>query len=158
MVYNSNPGLAPSRRLAAAREDLFTVVSEQFVTDTADYATSCCRPRPLEQDDIMFSWGHLYVTYNQRAIDPLGEAVQHRAVPPLHGPTRPSHHLRPTEATDVRAGASDLRPRPARTAAARSSWSASMAARNFVAPVFRRAGRRATSTSCHLPAACAARS
>lgn len=58
------------------REDLFTVVSEQFMTDTAEYADIVLpATTQLEQDDIMFSWGHLYVTYNDRAIDPLGEAV-----------------------------------------------------------------------------------
>jgi anaerobic selenocysteine-containing dehydrogenase len=29
----------------------------------------------LEQFDIMFSWGHLYLSLNQKAIEPLGEAV-----------------------------------------------------------------------------------
>ena len=42
MVYNSNPvAVAPdSAKVVAgfAREDLFTVVLEQFQTDTADYA------------------------------------------------------------------------------------------------------------------------
>ena len=29
----------------------------------------------LEQFDIMFSWGYLYLSLNQKAIEPLGEAV-----------------------------------------------------------------------------------
>ena len=46
------------------------------MTDTAEYADIVLpATTQLEQDDIMFSWGHLYVTYNQRAIEPLGEAV-----------------------------------------------------------------------------------
>ncbi len=52
------------------------VVSEQFMTDTADYADIVLpATTQLEQDDIMFSWGHLYVTYNHQAIEPMGEAI-----------------------------------------------------------------------------------
>lgn len=80
MVYNANPVVVcPDQdKLIAGlqREDLFTVVSEQFLTDTADYADIVLpATTQLEQDDIMFSWGHLYITYNHRAIDALGEAV-----------------------------------------------------------------------------------
>ena len=59
-----------------AREDLFTVVSEHFLTDTANYADIVLpATTQLEQNDIMFSWGHLYLSYNNPAIAPLGEAV-----------------------------------------------------------------------------------
>ena len=59
-----------------AREDLFTVVSEQFLTDTALYADIVLpATTQLEQFDVMFSWGHLYLTLNEPAIAPLGEAV-----------------------------------------------------------------------------------
>jgi anaerobic selenocysteine-containing dehydrogenase len=80
MVYNSNPVVVcPDQdKLVAGlqREDLFTVVSEQFMTDTAEFADIVLpATTQLEQDDIMFSWGHLFVTYNHRAIDPIGEAV-----------------------------------------------------------------------------------
>ncbi|MEU6256788.1 molybdopterin-dependent oxidoreductase [Streptomyces sp. NPDC047043] len=80
MVYNSNPVVVcPDQdRLIEGlrREDLFTVVSEQFMTDTAQFGDIVLpATTQLEQDDIMFSWGHLYVTYNHRAIAPLGEAV-----------------------------------------------------------------------------------
>lgn len=79
-VYNSNPlVVAPDQartRRGLEREDLFTVVSEQFVTDTARYADLLLpATTQAEQDDLMFSWGHLYMTLNQRAIEPLGEAV-----------------------------------------------------------------------------------
>jgi anaerobic selenocysteine-containing dehydrogenase len=58
------------------REDLFTVVSEHFLTDTARYADIVLpATTQLEQKDIMFSWGHLYLSYNNPAIEPLGEAV-----------------------------------------------------------------------------------
>ncbi|HEX6358639.1 molybdopterin-dependent oxidoreductase [Actinophytocola sp.] len=80
MVYNTNPVVVcPDQdKLVEGlrREDLFTVVSEQFMTDTAELADIVLpATTQLEQDDIMFSWGHLYVTYNHRSIEPLGEAV-----------------------------------------------------------------------------------
>jgi len=79
-VYNSNPVVvAPEQNRIVAglsREDLFTVVSEQFLTDTADFADIVLpATTQLEQLDLMFSWGHLYLTLNQPAIAPLGEAV-----------------------------------------------------------------------------------
>jgi anaerobic selenocysteine-containing dehydrogenase len=79
-VYNSNPVVvAPDQdRIVAglSREDLFTVVSEQFITDTADFADIVLpATTQLEQFDLMFSWGHLYLTLNLPAIAPLGEAV-----------------------------------------------------------------------------------
>ena len=79
-VYNSNPlVVAPhqAKQVAGlAREDLFTVVSEQYLTDTADFADIVLpATTQLEQFDIMFSWGHLYISLNQPAIEPLGEAI-----------------------------------------------------------------------------------
>ncbi len=79
-VYNSNPAVvAPEQDKVLrglARENLFTVVSEQFVTDTARYADIVLpATTQLEQFDIMYSWGHLYLTLNEPAIEPLGEAV-----------------------------------------------------------------------------------
>ena len=80
MVYNSNPMVVcPEQDKVAAglaREDLFTVVSDHFLTDTARYADIVLpATTQLEQLDIMFSWGHLYVTLNTPAIEPLGEAI-----------------------------------------------------------------------------------
>ena len=56
------------------REDLFTVVAEHFLTDTAKYA-DIVLPSAMagEAEDMMWSWGHFYFTYNQKAIDPPGE-------------------------------------------------------------------------------------
>ena len=55
------------------REDLFTVVSEHFVTDTARYA-DLVLPATMqaEQLDIMVTWGHLYISLNQPAISAPG--------------------------------------------------------------------------------------
>ncbi|MDZ7654235.1 MAG: molybdopterin oxidoreductase family protein [Burkholderiaceae bacterium] len=80
IVYNSNPvAVAPqSREVAAgfAREDLFTVVLEHFQTDTADYADWLLpATTQLEHVDVVKPYGHLYVMANNRAIDPLGEAL-----------------------------------------------------------------------------------
>ena len=59
-----------------AREELFTVVSEHFMTDTAKYADILLpATTQLEQIDIMFSWGQFYLAYNNQAIEPQGEAV-----------------------------------------------------------------------------------
>ena len=79
-VYNSNPAIVSpgqTKILAGlAREDLFTVVSEQFITDTARHADIVLpATTQLEQFDVMFSWGHLYLSLNVPAIEPLGEAV-----------------------------------------------------------------------------------
>ena len=80
VVYNSNPMVVVQEQelveRGLARDDLFTVVSEQFMTDTALYADIVLpATTQLEQFDIMFSWGHLYLTLNEPAIAPLGEAV-----------------------------------------------------------------------------------
>jgi anaerobic selenocysteine-containing dehydrogenase len=79
-VYNCNPVVMSPHQAKTvaglAREDLFTVVSEQYLTDTADFADIVLpATTQLEQFDIMFSWGHLYISLNQPAIEPLGEAV-----------------------------------------------------------------------------------
>ena len=79
-VYNSNPVVVTPEQdkvlKGLAREDLFTVVSEHFLTDTALYADIVLpATTQLEQFDLMFSWGHLYLTLNEPAVAPLGEAV-----------------------------------------------------------------------------------
>ena len=78
-VYNSNPvAVAPdSARVVRgfAREDLFCVVHDVFLTDTADYADIVLpATTQLEHVDVHTSYGHLYVQANNRAIVPLGEA------------------------------------------------------------------------------------
>ncbi len=80
IVYNSNPvAVAPqSREVAAgfAREDLFTVVLEHFMTDTADYADYLLpATTQLEHVDVIKPYGHLYAMANNAAIEPLGEAL-----------------------------------------------------------------------------------
>jgi anaerobic selenocysteine-containing dehydrogenase len=84
-IWNSNPALvAPDQRrvlAGLAREDLFTVVHEQFMTDTARYADLLLPATTmLEQDDLLGSWGFNYVALSRRAIEPLGEAKSNTEV------------------------------------------------------------------------------
>jgi anaerobic selenocysteine-containing dehydrogenase len=79
IVYNSNPvAIAPDSDKVMQgflREDLFTVVLEQFQTDTADYADIVLpATTQLEHIDAHTSYGHLYMMANNAAIAPLGEA------------------------------------------------------------------------------------
>ena len=78
-VYNSNPGaVAPNQnavRRGMEREDLFTVVHEQFFTDTTDYADYILPATTfLEHTDIQGAYGHYFVQLSKQAIEPEGEA------------------------------------------------------------------------------------
>ena len=78
-VYNSNPvAVAPESVKVVAgfsREDLFCVVHDVFLTDTADYADIVLpATTQLEHVDVHSSYGHLYVLANNPAIAPVGEA------------------------------------------------------------------------------------
>jgi anaerobic selenocysteine-containing dehydrogenase len=78
MVYNSNPAaICPEHNLVVRglrREDLFTVVHEQFFTDTTDYADILLPATTFfEQKDLVEAYGHLYLQVSQQAIEPLGE-------------------------------------------------------------------------------------
>jgi anaerobic selenocysteine-containing dehydrogenase len=80
VVWNGNPVIsapnAAAIRRGLEREDLFTVVSEQFITDTAMYADVVFpATTQIEQVDMVPSWGHLYLGWNHAAIEPLGETV-----------------------------------------------------------------------------------
>ena len=77
-VYNSNPAaVCPEHNLVVRglkRDDLFTVVHEQFFTDTTDYADILLPATTFfEQKDLVKAYGHLYLQVSQQAIDPLGE-------------------------------------------------------------------------------------
>ena len=79
IVYNSNPvAVAPdSRKVAAgfAREDLFTVVLEHFLTDTADHADYVLpATMQMEHWDAHTTYGHVYAMLNQPAVPPPGAA------------------------------------------------------------------------------------
>jgi molybdopterin guanine dinucleotide-containing S/N-oxide reductase-like protein len=78
-VYNSNAAaVAPNQnavRRGLERDDLFTVVHEQFLTDTTDYADYILPATTfLEHDDIQGAYGHYFVQRSHLAIAPVGEA------------------------------------------------------------------------------------
>jgi anaerobic selenocysteine-containing dehydrogenase len=78
-VYNCNAAaVAPdSTRVLAGlrRDDLFTIVHEQFFTDTTDYADIVLPATTfLEHRDLMGAYGHLFTQISNPAIEPLGEA------------------------------------------------------------------------------------
>jgi len=77
-VYNSNPAaIAPNQNAVLRglrREDLFTVVLEQFQTDTADYADIVLPATTfLEHTDLYFAYGHYYLQLARPALPPPGE-------------------------------------------------------------------------------------
>ncbi len=78
-VFGANPAaVAPNAGKIVRglqRDDLFTIVHELFMTDTADYADIVLpATSQLEQTDLNRAYGHTWLTYNQQAIPPLGEA------------------------------------------------------------------------------------
>ncbi|MBV9084928.1 MAG: molybdopterin-dependent oxidoreductase, partial [Acidobacteriaceae bacterium] len=79
VVYNSNPAaIAPQQQKVLEglrREDLFTVVLEQFQTDTADYADFILPVTTfLEHTDLYLAYGHYYLQLARPALAPAGEA------------------------------------------------------------------------------------
>ena len=78
-VYNSNPAaVCPHQSLVMqglARDDLFTVVHEQIMTDTARHADLVLpATTALEHVDLYGSYGHLYVQLAEPVMPPAGEA------------------------------------------------------------------------------------
>ena len=85
IVYNSNPvAVAPeSKRVAEGfrREDLFTVVLEHFLTDTADHADYVLpATTQLEHWDVHASYGHTYLVINEPAVTPRGQSRSNAAI------------------------------------------------------------------------------
>lgn len=80
MVWNTNPVTqSPETDKVVEglmREDLFTVAADHFLSDTASYA-DIVLPAAMgaEYEDMVLSWGHMYLTYNAKAIEPPGEAL-----------------------------------------------------------------------------------
>lgn len=78
LVYNSNPAaVAPNHNdviRGFKRPDLFTVVHEQFFTDTTDYADIVLPATTFfEHKELQTSYGHYYIQISNAAIAPLGE-------------------------------------------------------------------------------------
>jgi molybdopterin guanine dinucleotide-containing S/N-oxide reductase-like protein len=77
-VYNSNPAaVCPNHNeviRGLRRADLFTVVHEQFFTDTTDYADIILPATTFfEHKDLQTAYGHYYLQMSHQAIEPLGE-------------------------------------------------------------------------------------
>ena len=73
VVYNSNPAaIAPDQnavRRGLRRDDLFTVVLEQFQTDTADFADIVLPATTfLEHTDLYLAYGHYYLQLARPAL------------------------------------------------------------------------------------------
>ncbi len=85
MVWNTNPiTQAPETDKiikGLMREDLFTVVAEHFMSDTAAYA-DIVLPASMgaEMEDMILSWGHLYLTYNEKCIESPGETIPNNEI------------------------------------------------------------------------------
>jgi molybdopterin guanine dinucleotide-containing S/N-oxide reductase-like protein len=77
-VYGSNPAaVCPDHNSVVRgllRPDLYTIVHEQFLTDTTDYADLVLPATTFfEHKDLQKAYGHYYVQVSNRAIAPLGE-------------------------------------------------------------------------------------
>ena len=85
MVWNTNPVTqSPETDKIIAglqREDLFTIVADHFISDTASYA-DLVLPATMgaEMEDMILSWGHLYLTYNEKCVEPPGEALPNNEI------------------------------------------------------------------------------
>lgn len=75
LIQNTNPvSVAPEQELIKhgfAREDLFTVVHEQFMTETAQMADIVLPATQfLEHDDVYKGGGHQYLLLGPKAVEP----------------------------------------------------------------------------------------
>jgi len=110
-VYNCNLAASmpdqPGLRRALQRPDLFTVVHDLFLTDSADYADIVLpATSPLEQDDIILAYGGDFGSFSRKALEPLAEAKSNADVFQLLatalGITEPAVHVSAEEfAADV---------------------------------------------------------
>jgi anaerobic selenocysteine-containing dehydrogenase len=78
-VFNSNPAVvAPRSELVhrgLMREDLFTVVLEQALTETTRYADYVLPATTfLEHPDLYTAYGHYYVSWNEAVMPAQGQA------------------------------------------------------------------------------------
>jgi anaerobic selenocysteine-containing dehydrogenase len=85
MVWNTNPVTqspeADKIVEGLMREDIFQVSADHFITDTASYA-DIILPAAMgaEMEDIILSWGHMYLTYNSKCVDAPGEALSNNEI------------------------------------------------------------------------------
>ena len=76
----TNPDTVKTRR-GLAREDLFTVVHDPFLSATARYADIVLPATTyLETEDFYRSYGSYYMQYGHRAVAPFGQSRSNAAV------------------------------------------------------------------------------
>jgi anaerobic selenocysteine-containing dehydrogenase len=80
VVWNTNPMVSVPNvegvRRGLLRDDLFTVVHDHFLTDTAMLADIVLpATSQIETVDVNPAWGHLHLAWNEPAIEPVGESV-----------------------------------------------------------------------------------
>lgn len=85
LIQNTNPmTVAPEQALVRqgfAREDLFTVVHEQFMTETAQMADIVLPATMfMEHDDLYYGGGHQHISVGAKLIDPPGECRSNHEV------------------------------------------------------------------------------
>ena len=85
LIQNTNPmTVAPEQALVRqgfAREDLFMVVHEQFMTETAQMADIVLPATMfMEHDDLYYGGGHQHISVGAKLIDPPGECRSNHEV------------------------------------------------------------------------------
>jgi anaerobic selenocysteine-containing dehydrogenase len=110
LIQNTNPmTVAPEQTLVRqgfAREDLFTVVHEQFMTETAEMADIVLPATMfMEHDDLYYGGGHQHISVGAKLIEPPGECRSNHEV--LQGLSRrlnavhPGFEMSPRELIDA---------------------------------------------------------
>ncbi|MBT3513455.1 MAG: molybdopterin-dependent oxidoreductase, partial [Nitrosomonadales bacterium] len=85
MCWNTNPVTQSTETdkiiQGLSREDLFLVSADHFISDTAAYA-DILLPASMgaEMEDMILSWGHLYLTYNSKCVESPGEAIPNNEI------------------------------------------------------------------------------
>jgi anaerobic selenocysteine-containing dehydrogenase len=119
LIQNTNPvSIAPDQTLVKrgfAREDLFVVVHEQFMTETAAMADIVLPATMfLEHDDIYAGGGHQYVELGRKVIEPPGECRDNHSVicalAKRLGVDHPSFDMSPRELAEINLRESGLPP------------------------------------------------
>jgi anaerobic selenocysteine-containing dehydrogenase len=85
LIQNTNPmTVAPEQALVRqgfARQDLFTVVHEQFMTETAQMADLVLPATMfMEHDDLYYGGGHQHISVGAKLIEPPGECRSNHEV------------------------------------------------------------------------------
>ena len=110
LIQNTNPmTVAPEQALVRqgfARRDLFTVVHEQFMTETAVMADLVLPATMfMEHDDLYYGGGHQHISVGAKLIEPPGECRSNHEV--LRGLARrlgvkhPGFEMSPRELIDA---------------------------------------------------------